>query len=84
MLMTTFISGMETMGFLTGAMLFFRFWRKTGDSLFGVFGLAFCLFALNQVLIVFLVPAGEAHSLVFLPRLLGFVLLILAILAKNI
>lgn len=80
--MIAFLSGMVAMGFLVAALLFFRFWRKTRDSLFVAFGVAFCLFALNEGLEL-LPNVGQAGSLAFLPRLLGFCLLIVAILAKN-
>jgi hypothetical protein len=81
--MIEFISGMAAMGFLVAALLFFRYWRKTRDALFVAFGAAFCLFALGEGLELLPESYGGTSSIVFLPRLLGFCLLIVAILAKN-
>ncbi len=66
--MTTFRAGMETMGYLIAALMFFRFWYKTSDTLFVAFATAFCLFALNQVLMSLPIEGGEQASLIFLPR----------------
>jgi len=81
--MIEFISGMAAMGFLVAALLFVRYWRKTRDTLFIAFGAAFCLFALSEGLELLPENYGGASSVAFLPRLLGFCLLIVAILAKN-
>jgi hypothetical protein len=78
-----FLSGMEAAGFIIAALLFFRFWRKSGDALFVWFAGAFSLFALNQYLIAALGEGAERGAIAFLPRLLGFVLLAIAILFKN-
>ena len=50
--MATFLSGMITAGYLIAALFFFRFWKRTGDSLFATFGLSFMLFAISQSLSV--------------------------------
>jgi hypothetical protein len=78
-----FLSGMGTMGFVVAGLFFFRFWRRTRDSLFIAFGVAFCLFALNQGLIVFSPVPQEEQSWLFLLRVAGFALLIVAIVAKT-
>jgi hypothetical protein len=79
----SFLSGLITMGFIIAALFFFRFWKRTGDTLFATFGVAFLLFALNQALIGLSDLNGEGQSLLYLPRLLAFVLLIAAIVSKN-
>ncbi|MDP8916406.1 MAG: DUF5985 family protein [Pseudomonadota bacterium] len=79
-----FVTGALAMGFLVSSVFFLRFWRRTGDSLFLVFAAAFALMALNQGLIgVFDVPREE-QSPIFALRLLAFVLIIAAILWKNV
>jgi hypothetical protein len=63
--------------------LFFRFWRRTRDFLFLAFGLAFCLFAANQAAVALLDIPRETQSWIYLLRLAGFTLIIVAILRKN-
>jgi hypothetical protein len=81
--MLPFFSGMITMGFLTAAVFFLRFWRRTGDILFAVFGVAFTLFALNQALVGLADAPREEHTWYYLLRLAGFALLVIAIIGKN-
>ena len=81
--MTTIIYGMTTMGFLTAALFFMRFWRKTRDSLFAMFAVAFVLLAFNQALIGLLAATREDQSLLYLPRVAAFALIIMAIVWKN-
>jgi hypothetical protein len=81
--MTPIIYGMTSMGFLIAALFFTRFWRKTSDGLFAMFAVAFVLLALNQALIGLLAATREDQSLLYLPRLAAFALLIVAIVWKN-
>jgi hypothetical protein len=82
--MREFLTGMITMGFLVAALLFFRFWRRTHDKLFVFFGVAFILFALSQGFAVLSGTPREDYSWIYLVRLAGFVLLIVAIVGKNV
>lgn len=82
-LLGSFLSGLITMGFLIASLFFFRFWKRTRDALFMTFGFAFLLLALNQTLIGLSDVTGEGRSLLYLPRLAAFALLIAAIVAKN-
>ena len=43
-----FLSGMVTLGFLVSGLFFLRFWKRTGDSLFLAFAVAFGLLAMGQ------------------------------------
>ena len=81
--MTSFLSGMITAGFLVAALFFFRFWRRTGDSLFATFGISFILFAIGQSVSVSFDFLQDDKTLVYLLRLFGFVLLLVAIAKKN-
>jgi uncharacterized protein DUF5985 len=83
-LLSSFLSGLITMGFVIAALFFFRFWRRTRDALFRTFGFAFLLLALNQALIGLSDVTGEERSLLYIPRLAAFALLIVAIVRKNI
>lgn len=81
--MYDFLSGMITAGFLVAALFFLRFWRRTGDWLFAIFGVSFVLFAANHMAILIANVPREEQSLFYLLRLAGFVLIIVAIIVKN-
>lgn len=79
-----FIGGLLTAGYAVAGVFFFSFWRHTRDSLFLVFGIAFWLMALNQALPILLGIPREEQSGIYLLRLAAFVLIIAAILRKNV
>ena len=81
--MLDFLSGICTGGFLVAALFFFRFWKRTHDRLFALFGLAFVLFAINQIAILLSHTQREDLSWIYLFRLAGFLLLLGGILGKN-
>jgi Family of unknown function (DUF5985) len=78
-----FLSGLATAGFLVASLFFLSFWRRTADSLFAAFGLAFLLLAANQGIITVAQVPAEHRSWVYLLRLAAFALLIFAIIRKN-
>lgn len=82
--MIEYLSGMITFGFLVAALFFARFWKKTGDRLFVAFAVAFALLALNQGLAQWLGAADERVAYTYLLRVLGFALILGAIIDKNI
>lgn len=77
------LSGAVAMSYVIAAIFFFRFWMRSRDSLFLSFGAAFALFAVNQGLSGVFGGAAEAHPTFYSLRLLGFVLIIIAIVRKN-
>lgn len=81
--MIEFLSGAVTLGYLIAALFFLRFWRRTADRLFITFALAFVLFALNQGLAHAFAVYHEPTSFVYALRVLGFVLILYAIIDKN-
>lgn len=78
-----FMAGALSVGYLTGAAFFLKFWRRTGDGLFLVFAAAFALLAANQAAPALFGITDEALGGVYLLRLAGFLLIIFAILRKN-
>ena len=78
-----YLSGAVTLGFLVAAAFFLRFWRRTHDRLFLAFGAAFVLLAVNQVLAAFLGAGDERTPYTYVLRVLGFVLILYAIVDKN-
>jgi peptidoglycan/LPS O-acetylase OafA/YrhL len=81
--MIEFLSGAVAMGFVVAAGFFARFWRKTADRLFLAFAVAFVLLALNQMLAQWLGAADERVGYTYLLRVLGFVIILGAIVDKN-
>ena len=78
-----FISGAICFGFLTAALFFLRFWKKTDDRLFLIFAISFLLLSIERIVLLFLPVRGEFQFCVYGIRLLAFLLLIFAILDKN-
>lgn len=78
-----FLSGAVAMGFAVAGACFARFWRRTRDHLFLHFALAFGLFACNQVLVTVVAADDERIGYVYLLRVIGYVLILIGILAKN-
>ena len=76
-------SGALIFGYLLAGLFFLRFWRRTRDTLFVWFGVAFWLMALNQLALAFLAVPREEMHFIYLIRILGFVLILWAIIWKN-
>ena len=84
MLVVDFLSGAVTFGFFIAAGFFLRFWRRTHDRLFLAFAAAFMLLAMNQALATFLGAGDELTTYTYVLRVLGFVLILYAIIDKNV
>lgn len=65
------------------SLFFFRFWRDSGDRLFGFFGAAFSLLAVSWTLLALISPTDETRPYIYAVRLVAFVLLIAGIIDKN-
>ena len=83
MTLLDFLSGAVTFGFLTIALHFARFWRRTGDGLFLAFAGAFALLGLGQAILTLAIVPAEERSWLYLIRLVAFSLIIAAIVRKN-
>jgi hypothetical protein len=81
--MIGFLAGAVTAGYVVSAAFFLQFWRRTSDRLFLAFACAFALFALNQALVDLLSVVFEPRSFAYVLRILGFGLILVAILDKN-
>jgi len=79
-----FLSGLVTMGFAVVGLWFWKFWRRTRDGLFGAFAGAFLLLAINQALAQLVAWGREETGWVWLLRLAAFLLIIGAIIKKNV
>ncbi len=78
-----FLSGAICLGFLVAALFFLRFWRRTHDSLFASFAIAFALLGMGQAIQALANIPEEERSYIFLIRLAAFTLILIAIFRKN-
>lgn len=78
-----FLSGAVTFGFLVAGVFFLRFWRRTHDSLFLAFAIAFALLGIGQAVQALANIPQEERSYIFLIRLIAFTLILVAIVRKN-
>jgi hypothetical protein len=81
--MVDFLAGALTLAYVVASVFFVHFWRRTSDRLFLAFAAAFVLLALNQVTVFALGVTDERSSYAYILRVLGFVLILLAIVDKN-
>ena len=82
-MLSNFLSGAITLGFLLGGLFFLRFWRETRDQLFLTFAVAFWLLGIVQALLALGPTAPEERSWLFGLRLLAFLLIAGSSVRKN-
>ena len=82
--MIDFLAGAATLGYSVAGVFFLRFWRTTRDRLFLAFCAGFALLACNQVLAALIERGDERTPFVYSLRVLGFLLILWAIIDKNI
>ena len=78
-----FVAGAIAMGFLVIGLFFLRFWRRTGDRFFLIFGIAFGLLAANNAASYLTGAVVRESTWIYLIRLAAFVLIIIAVITKN-
>ena len=83
MLVLPFLHGGLAIGCLAIGVAFLKYWWLTRDRFFIWFAVAFWTFACGWVLRTFLPDIGEHAHLIYVPRLVGFLLILLAIFNKN-
>ena len=81
--MIEFLAGCVTMGFVVTTLFFLRFWKKSGDRFFLAFAAAFALLALNQAMATWIGAADERVGYTYLLRVLAFLVILGAIIDKN-
>jgi len=81
--MIELLSGALLSSYAIAGLHFLRFWKRTGDRLFVHFAIAFWLFTLNQLASSIPVVADETSGYEYLLRVLGFIVIIVAIIDKN-
>lgn len=78
-----FTAGAASLGFLAVGLFFLKFWSRTRDGLFLAFAIAFALLAVGQAAQALADIPSESVSGLYLIRLAAFLLIIAAVLRKN-
>jgi hypothetical protein len=78
-----FINGAIAMGHVVAALFFLRFWHATRDRLFLYFASAFGLMAVQRTILTALRASSELEVPSYGLRLLAFLLILAAVLDKN-
>jgi hypothetical protein len=77
------LTAMTAMASFGVAVFFLRYWHQTRDRLFAYFALGFALFAVNWTALSVLNAFEGPRHLVYLIRLLGFIMIIVGVIEKN-
>ena len=78
-----FMLGVIVTASLTAAGFFWRFYRQTRDGLFLAFSGAFLIEGINRMAFLWLDKPSEGSPAIYMVRLVAFLLLLGAIIAKN-
>lgn len=78
-----FIGGAIFLGMALMAAIFFRFYKKTSDTLFIYFTAAFSLLAAERIILVWTNTLDEVQAGAYCMRLMAFGLIIFAVVQKN-
>lgn len=81
--MNEFVSGAIMMGSFVAGLFFLKFWKKSHDRLFLMFGIAFWILGLNRIAMVSTTQGDEVRFYLYLIRLAAYVLILFAIIDKN-
>jgi hypothetical protein len=71
------------MACLTASVQFLKFWRLSKDRFFVWFATAFFIFAISNAVRAVSNDVAEQTYYVYVPRLVGFLLILFAIFEKN-
>ena len=82
-MLNDFLGGAIVMAFAVAALLFLKFWRRTGEGLFLAFSGSFLLLGLTQALLTLSNLPTEERSQLYLLRLAAFLLILWALWRKN-
>ena len=77
------ITGVLSAGYAVAALFFLRFWRDTRDRLFLFFAAAFALLMVQRLALTWAAQQGNDTVLLYVIRLIAFVLILLGIVDKN-
>ncbi|MFC4307458.1 DUF5985 family protein [Steroidobacter flavus] len=78
-----FLLGVIVTASLTAAGFFWRFYRQTSDKLFLAFAAAFAIEGINRTAFLLVDKPSEGSPIIYMVRLVAFLLILGAIVAKN-
>lgn len=78
-----FLLGAISFACLIAGLFFLKFWHRTRDRLFLLFGLSFLLEGINRAALALSENPREGDPFFYLVRLFSFCLILVAILDKN-
>ena len=78
-----FLLGIIVACSLTAGAFFIKFWRQTRDTLFLAFAASFIIEGINRAMILFVDEPNLGHPVIYLVRLLSYLLILVAIINKN-
>jgi uncharacterized membrane protein HdeD (DUF308 family) len=81
--MNSFLLGAMSMGFFVAGLFFWSYFRTTRDVLFLLFSVAFWVECLNRGALALADSPTEGRPIYYLGRLLSYVLIVAAIVNKN-
>lgn len=81
--MNAALLGAIAMASLVAALFFLRFWRDTKDRLFLFFSISFFVEGLNRFALAMVSNPNEDQPFFYVVRFLSFLLIVAAILDKN-
>jgi hypothetical protein len=79
----TSLLGALAMALFIASMFFLRFWARTRDTFFLLFSVSFLIEALSRMTLTSIKASDESEPLFYLPRLIAFGLIVLAVVQKN-
>lgn len=82
-MMEGFLIGTIVTGSLAASGFFFKFWRQTRDPLFLGFGASFLIEGVNRFCVLFIADPAAGDNLIYVVRLVSYLLILMAIANKN-
>ncbi|MGC3982788.1 MAG: DUF5985 family protein [Steroidobacteraceae bacterium] len=79
----SFLLGIIVTASIIAGVFFLKFWRNTGDRLFLAFAIAFIIEGINRIGFLFVAKPNEGSPAIYIVRLIAFLIILAAILAKN-
>ena len=81
--LSSVLAGAAAMAAFVAMLFFLKYWRRTRDSFFLFFALAFGIDSVSRFVVGMASISDETEPLYYLPRLVSFGLIIAAIVIKN-
>lgn len=79
----TFLGGAIVFGYALISLFFLKFWRRTKDGFFGYFAFAFLMLGIGRIVEAIMRTSETTTPHVYLFRLVAFLIIIFAIMHKN-